>query len=192
MNKKGILISNAVKMVIAVVCLILLFYTGVSLAGIFTQKTGAQQAKANLEDLERTINSLEEGGTTQFVLLSPSGWEVVGFSGENMRVPNECSQLKNCLCLCNLDESILEFSQVYELCEKNGYCIEINEKEISVNNRRFYQPRINPISIDSLVKNGEHLLIKKENIKDKDEIRLIIEAEKDGSDILIETNEEGT
>jgi len=212
-NKRGIfLIENAVKLAIAVICLIFLFYLMVSLAGISTQKTRAQQAKANLDNLERTINSLEAGKTAKFVLLSPSGWALTSWPVEPLfgkMIPRECEEnnWERCICLCKYAKmSVNQFlgavkrgdvpnsaEDFKDACNELSYCKEIKEKELYINSNwlnNLLGVNNAPLFVDELLKDGEHLLIKKENIKDG--VKLIIEPEKDGNNILIETNKEGT
>ena len=110
MNKKGdFLVSNVVKIIISVVCLVMLIYLMVSLTQIYTQKTKTQQAKATLDKVVSAINKLEEGKTSKILLESPQGWYLIfaekeyskdlQYGSEKLVLPEECKE--NCLCICS-------------------------------------------------------------------------------------------
>jgi hypothetical protein len=97
-NYRGILASEALKMIIAVICIGLLFYLGFSLFGIATQKTKVEQAKENLNQILAEINSLEDGEKGDFLVTSPKEWYLVGYE-EGEEMPTQCKG-RNCLCIC--------------------------------------------------------------------------------------------
>jgi len=85
MNKKGdLVLSETVRIVLAVASILLLFYLAFSLYGIFTSKTEIQQAREHLEQIELLIGDLEEqgGGSEDYVLLTPNKWILVGWPSD--------------------------------------------------------------------------------------------------------------
>jgi len=80
MDKKGILISEAVKIVLAVLGIALLIYLAFSLAGIFQAKNQIEQARSHLDIIEDTIEVLEAqegGGSEEYILVNPKDWFLV-------------------------------------------------------------------------------------------------------------------
>lgn len=164
-NKRGILASEALKMIIAVICIGLLFYLGFSLYGIAMQKTKVEQAKENLNQIFGEINSLEEGEKGDYLVTSPKEWYLVAYEeGENM--PTQCKG-ENCLCLCPgedlverakiMGEDSLPYGDYFyekeqlagyptgglDKCEKEGVCKEIIN-EIKIRDA-YFGDRENPI-----------------------------------------------
>jgi len=97
-NKRAILASEALKMIIAVICIGLLFYLAFNLYGVAVQKTKVEQAKENLNQIFAEINSLEDGEKGDFLVTSPKEWYLV-FYNEEENIPTQCKG-ENCLCLC--------------------------------------------------------------------------------------------
>ncbi len=79
MNKKAILISEVLKMILAIGVILLLFIFAAKLLGIFQGKTKIEQATANMDNLERIIKNLKEGESNKYILLSPQGWILTGW-----------------------------------------------------------------------------------------------------------------
>jgi hypothetical protein len=149
-SKKAILLPETLKLVIAVVCILLLAYLAWSLYSIFMTKSDLAQAKETLKAIAAKINGLEEGETTDYLVVAPKDWYIVAFSkGENM--PRSCNG-ENCICICeryiNLPASDVNavyinspytgkmavdgFLGVYKkgvkACENMGTCKNINQK----------------------------------------------------------------
>ena len=79
MEKKAILVSETLKMIIAVGVILLLFVFAAKLLGIFQGKTKLEQARANMDNLEIIIKDIKEGEAKEYILLSPQGWVVTGW-----------------------------------------------------------------------------------------------------------------
>jgi len=147
-NKRGILASEALKMIIAVICIGLLFYLGFSLYGIAIQKTKVEQAKENLNQIIAEINSLEDGEKGDFLITSPKEWYLVSYNGEE-NMPTQCKG-ENCLCLCPGIDLIAQITTVdgapygdyfytkeelagyptggLDKCEKEGICKNVDDR----------------------------------------------------------------
>lgn len=97
-NCKAILAPEALKMIIAVICISLLFYLGFSLYGITTQKTKVEQAKENLNQIFSEIGALEDGEKGDYLMVSPKEWYLVVYE-EGKEMPTQCEG-ENCLCIC--------------------------------------------------------------------------------------------
>ncbi len=139
-NKKGILLRNVLEMIVAVFCILLLVYGGGRLYGIFAQKTEIEQARATIDQIFGTIDSLEDGEKGDYLVTSPKEWYFVVYE-ENQNMLPQCEG-KNCLCICpsdkDLEEVLLGWKTVNSLfykqdkgiekCEKEGFCKNIDKK----------------------------------------------------------------
>ncbi len=148
-NYRGILAPEALKMIIAVICIGLLFYLGFSLYGITTQKTKVEQAKENLNQIFTEIASLEVGEKGDYLMTSPKEWYLVVYE-EGEEMPMQCKG-ENCLCICPSDENLeglKEYANVVNApfykekegitkCEKEGVCKEIGG-EVKLREAYFY------------------------------------------------------
>lgn len=115
-NKKGILMPETLKIIIAVICIGFLIYLFVSLTGIATRKTDVEQARASLDQVVGVVNSLEEGEETSHTIETKEGdaW-LVYFGDERL------------LCIClesNLKEECVP-DQTKGMCEATGYVFEM-------------------------------------------------------------------
>lgn len=101
MKKRGILLPEALKIVLAVICIVLLIYLGVQMAGIFISKGRIQQAAGSLDEIVLKSNGLKVGEQTDYLLVAPKGWYIVSFEAGN-KMP-ECKN-QFCICLCENKE----------------------------------------------------------------------------------------
>lgn len=106
-NKKGILLPETLKIIIAVLCILLLIYLAWSLYGLFKQRTRVEQANANLDEIKMKMGDLKEGESTSYVLISPdgymlTGWPIVDKDSGKIYNPKTCEDKgwSNCLCFC--------------------------------------------------------------------------------------------
>lgn len=101
-NKKAFMLGEyTLKIIIAVLCLLLLFYLLFSLYSNSKDERRKQLAEASLEDVEEKMVLARESGNVQSIALlnpeaSPLGYWNDGEQGPES--PKECN--KNCLCLC--------------------------------------------------------------------------------------------
>ncbi|PIN90344.1 hypothetical protein COU57_03755 [Candidatus Pacearchaeota archaeon CG10_big_fil_rev_8_21_14_0_10_32_14] len=127
LNKKGFLISEVLKIIISVICIVFLIYLGFKL--LYPAKTDQDKARDQLENIQSLISQLNEGEDTNYILTTPKEWYFRGFNKENK--PKFC-QDKNCLCLCpKLD---------IESCDFLGACTIYNENlnmEIGISDSVF-------------------------------------------------------
>jgi hypothetical protein len=141
MNKRAdasssLLGTTGVKLVLAVICILFLFFF---LKAIYSSQVNTlkiKQAAATLNSvgegsLQTKISSLFEGESTQFQLLTPKSWYLMGFV--NNKKPNSCVG-QNCLCIC---DHVFEWFGIasdkqFEECDKHGACLIVeNLKEFS-------------------------------------------------------------
>ena len=118
-NKKGegegILPGETVKIIIAVIGILALFYLAVSLYGIFNNKTEIEQAKASLDEIIQRVTSLPDGQSGNVLINSPNGWYLVYYdyalvaSDSKKDIPKSCNS-KDCLCICESGKEI-EYQQ---------------------------------------------------------------------------------
>jgi len=107
-TQKAILLPEALKIIIGVLCIVLLLYLAFSLYGIFSQRTKLEEAKATLDAIEGKINALEtmkDGETLDYLITGPKGWRMVPFEKE--------------LCICPEAKKATEQKQV---CSSEGIC----------------------------------------------------------------------
>lgn len=192
MNKKAsnLLPDNVYGVIIAVIGLVILFGLAWKLMGLFTEQNTLERAEKQMDNLMTDVNLLKEGETKEFNLLYPGDWALTGWphkkgiyaiaetitfgliEAEEL-IPNTCkkNEWKNCICLCYFSNNLLEQIKsnrfgsegVLEGCNEESVCREINSESFVVNpsGTSFHYP----IIINSLVENGEHLIIKKEGNK---------------------------
>lgn len=98
-NKKGILLPETLKIIIAVLCIALLIVLAVKLYGLFFKKTALEQAKENIKNLYSKIERIEKNESKEesFIMESPNGWQLFAYGGGSEK-PKDCN--KNCICLC--------------------------------------------------------------------------------------------
>lgn len=102
-NKRGIALPEVLKVILAVLVILLLVLLASKLYGIFTNTTRIQQAQANMDDIIAKMKSLKAGTSTDYVLLSPAGYVLVGWPlPDDTILPDSCikSGWSNCLCMC--------------------------------------------------------------------------------------------
>ncbi|MEK6895399.1 MAG: hypothetical protein AABX48_02670 [Nanoarchaeota archaeon] len=102
---EGILPGETVKIIIAVIGILALFYLAVSLYGIFNNKTEIEQAKASLDEIIREANNLQDGGSKDVLITAPSEWKIIYYKKdisnlELVSTPSTKCSGKSCLCVC--------------------------------------------------------------------------------------------
>ena len=144
-SKKGILIGETLKIIIGVLAIVLLITFAAKLFGLFSAKTEIEQAKEQMDILEKTINGLKEGDVKPYVLLSPNNWVLTGWPSKGYintagaiyrhteyvgEIPNECLKYgwEKCICLCESKK----ISNFLNWCQENSICKEIKADDIIV------------------------------------------------------------
>ena len=145
MNNKGMVLSETIRIVLAIMGIILLLYLSFSLFQLFIAKTASQQAKEHMENIERIIDGLEEAGSgsEKYILLSPKGWSLTGFQSPLMdQIPQSCN-LNKCVCMCHFADNLLEqvlegkfleltSGDLADSCDEIGFCLDVEQKFLSV------------------------------------------------------------
>ncbi len=111
-SKRGILLPETLKIIIAVLSIILLMILAVKLFNLFTSKTEIEQAKAALEQITNIIEDLDEGETAEYLVTGPgskpnstTGWYLVSYNRDEanikntFNIPSKCTE-NSCLCIC--------------------------------------------------------------------------------------------
>lgn len=106
MNKRGMLLPETLKILLAVICIVFLILLAIQLYSLGKSKTRIEQAKSNLDDLKIRISNLKEGENVDFLLISPAeyaltSWPLTAKDGTSF-MPSQCSSKnwQNCICLC--------------------------------------------------------------------------------------------
>lgn len=106
-NKKAVLMSESIRIIIAVLCLIILIYLAVQIYGIFRHKTDLEKAREVLNRIVERVAELEgEGDEKEYLITGLNDWYVVSSSDK--------------LCICDSLDS----------CEKSGKCADLGSFEI--------------------------------------------------------------
>lgn len=119
-NKKGILRSESLKMIVAIAGIVFLISLGVSLYGIFTKTSEINQAKNSISEIESKINYMEEKKINEADILisKPKSWYFISWPLEKKTlIPSKC--IKNCICICPKKD--------LETCGKEGVCVELKK-----------------------------------------------------------------
>ncbi|MFW6226024.1 MAG: hypothetical protein ACOC3V_03620 [bacterium] len=120
-NKRGFsfLGESVMKIIIAAICLAILFGLLGKLYFSNLENKELNQAKDTINRLEQEINDIDSGQTREFTIYSPSNslddtfnkWTLLFFDSNT---PEQCSE--ECICICKGDN--------LESCNKIGSCFE--------------------------------------------------------------------
>jgi hypothetical protein len=122
-NKKGILMPEMLKIIVAVISIGFLIYLGIVLVNMSLQKTEVEQAKATLDQVIRTVDSLEDGGEEEQILESRSGENLLVYFGDDLN--------NKLLCFCfDSYRKDLCVEKGQGVCENVGYDFEMLTTDI--------------------------------------------------------------
>lgn len=162
-NNKGILMPATLKIIIAVICTGLLIYLGVSLYGIFAQKSKLEQAESSLKVLHSEIEKVEKGEKTEAELLleSPNDWWVIAWPYKEYEAkPKQCNG-DYCICICpiaNSKESSLEE------CDSKGVCEDVSLNIKTIDETAILEEtalKIDAVISLKIIKDNNEILVKK-------------------------------
>ena len=128
---KGIILKNIITLVIAILCLIILFYLGSQLYGMLIKKSSFEQANSNIEDISNIINGLSDGVSRDYNLISPADWFLIIYNKGTTQLAS-CSG-KDCICICPENSP--------EQCDKGGVCKNFDltiESRLPLKINKFY------------------------------------------------------
>ncbi len=97
-HRKGVLVNNALVLIIAVICLAVLFIGAYKLYVISIEEE-ERKAINILNILEAKINALEDGQSNTFAIFGLEGWSLVGWSKGEAGRPDKCF-FDSCICIC--------------------------------------------------------------------------------------------
>lgn len=161
-EKKGIILPETLKIVIAVLCLIILIYLAYNMYGLFIKKTAIEQARESLNQLAEKINNLKSEEDS-FLVTALKDWYVVSYNILDMsfepphavlsgyrEMPSSCNN-QNCICFCQYSKNLEKSEVSYDLEEKfyafyykkyaldscnNGVCMTF-DKKVKISNELF-------------------------------------------------------
>lgn len=115
-NKKaeGLLESETLRVIIALLCILLLAVLAYKLYGLFTKKTAVEQAKETFDQLVSKMNGLREGENDSYMITSPAFWALMS-NGEQ-------------ICICSFENEGASFfryenrEEAFRVCSTNGFC----------------------------------------------------------------------
>ncbi len=154
-RKRGILLPETLKIIIAVLSIILLMILAVKLFNLFTSKTEIEQAKAALEQITSRIDELEEGETIEYLITGPEDWSLIAFNkGEN--APSECLG-ENCLCICEISGEIVDDCEISGVCRKSENKFEFIQSSFVINHK-FNQLLIYEIPLNLFLQKKQDII----------------------------------
>ena len=154
-NKKAFELvgETAGNAIIAVLCLIVLFFLGFTLYNMFMNNNAKlEQAKASLDNIIEQINNLKNEGDTAIVTIyNPKNW-MISYQQDTTVVgalPSSCNQ-RRCLCIC---ESATSKEELFNNCNdpKKGVCKILDDKYIAIEGGFFGQEQSYAIEINPTV-----------------------------------------
>ncbi len=153
-SKRGILKSEILKILIAVVCILFLVYLGVTLFGFTMQKTEIEQARASLEQIVGVIDSLGEGEEKMHIVETREGESWLVYFGD--------VQGNELLCIClesNFREECVD--EALGVCEQTEYVFEMLTPE-GTDDTNIQYIKLNKLLVDVEIKRtGDSISITK-------------------------------
>jgi|SRR3989338_4917711 len=141
-NKKGMVIGEVLKIILAVLGLLLIAGVAYYLYSAVTAGQDSEIAKRTLDSIEGKISNLEDGETGKFPIKGPSEWILVGYGDSDTEFrPDKCA-LNNCICICpgtvsnfvnpNLPYALPNYLAIRDSCQQEGFCRKVSFDEIFV------------------------------------------------------------
>ncbi len=134
-TKKGNLLPETLKIIVAVLCIVLLFYLAVSVYGLFFKKTAIEQARESLKLMNLEIEKVEKAQKAEgdFLLESPNKWYLIGFPyKDGIETPQQCK--KYCICICPSGDK----NTALQDCSTMGVCVDTLMKPETYNDIPVY------------------------------------------------------
>jgi hypothetical protein len=137
--------SQAVKLVIAIACFILLVIVAVAITNFFIRDDPVRIAKGNLRELIIQINSATEGVVREHMVLGPRGWYIMFFNKEEDFL-SVCNG-KDCICICP-DDNFEGCIKYKDLCAPLDYNLKLGLA--GINYGGYLKDRDNILLIDGV------------------------------------------
>jgi hypothetical protein len=177
-QKKGILMKNALEVVIVVLGLAIIAFGIWKLYSVYVDAE-AEDAKNTISVIMDRIDAIESGQKGKITIRGVDGWALVGFSEGDSAKPENC-YFTSCICICKLSGNdfsgitpnfkIAEVSgSAIDKCGKKGFCRAFEEKVIKLHRRSTVESTVygNYIREDSFIILPKNLIeidvIKSEN-----------------------------
>ena len=126
-NKKGILLGNTLKTILAVMVLLLLFVGAWLVYSAVTKDNELELVRKTLGKIEAKASALKQNETTTMTLQgfdSKENWYIVGWGKQDFDAPEKCS-LSSCVCICSSGYQAPQ-------CQARSECIDVEEQSINV------------------------------------------------------------
>ncbi len=132
--RNGMLVTETLGIVIAIIALVALGFLGVKLYSMFVS-ADLKNAQAFIDDISAKIENLEDGQSNTFAMRGVKEWVLVGWNKSipivadnelisESKKPQKCFD-KHCLCLCK--DSVAN-------CQEIGYCRAV-DRNVSVSSK---------------------------------------------------------
>lgn len=112
------LVTETLKIVIAVICIGFLVYLLVMMYFSGAEEKERQDAESLIDRMKGISAELEEGNSSEVNGLTPADWGIFSYAGAEKR-PNQCAGT-SCICIC--DDVIDAFNRQLKECNDNGIC----------------------------------------------------------------------
>lgn len=181
MLKKGDLLNVVGGVILAVVCLLVVFGFAVKLYNIRTNQED-ENAKKTLDLLLSKIELLQNGQSTNITLQGFDGSKGWAFTGWNKSIdtrlkPQKCF-FESCICICKGGFDLRSLKEYLpENCQDSGFCRSLPKTDVAIRGEFVYISSI----IDSPPGQAQHV-----TNKAVDEIRNYIPLEKNLFELQIE------
>jgi hypothetical protein len=172
-SKKAIILGDfVIGIIVAVLCIAILIYLSVHLAGIYTTKNEPEKAESHMNKLGVLIQTMQEGDSKTYFLNSPNDWALAGFPSAGYRnygdaspydsyeaIPLQCTSKdwKRCVCLC-FDDNLNSLDNSCNEYKTNNLCISLDRFE-------GFSVEGGNIKVNDLVKSGKFLKLMIEDNK---------------------------
>lgn len=116
-----LLVSETLKLVIAVICIGFLVYLLAMMYYSGGEEKERQDATSLIDRIENMALELKEGNSSEVNGLVPADWVIISYAGVEQS-PNECAG-QNCVCICDSKVDVKGFTnrQLKE-CSNDGVC----------------------------------------------------------------------
>ena len=115
----------------AVLGILVLIYLSVSLYQIFGRQTDLEKARTELSNIVGKIDAIQQqpnGGSFDYLLLTPQGWALAGWPYKDVNVAS-CAQQgwQKCLCICYSGTTVQTVTpaSLASSCDKDRVCLQV-------------------------------------------------------------------
>jgi hypothetical protein len=137
-KKADILWEEVLKVVIAVICIGLLFILAWKLYGLFFTKSATEQAKQSIKTLYDELDKVQKGQVAEanVFIESPKDWEIIAWPNKLLDSKPSFCKADYCICLCEAPSVIPDYNfnkpidRSLNLCISSGSCRDVYQKVV--------------------------------------------------------------